>query len=186
MEERGSIKVICGPMFAGKTEELIRLVVRSRIAQKKIQAFKPLVDNRYHDHHIVSHSGLSVEAEVLGQSNELLSLLNEDTEMVAIDEAQFFDDSLVGIVESLAFKGVEVVCAGIEQNYRGEPFGPMPFLLALADNIQKIKAVCNVCGQDAGKSYRLGGDPQDILIGGREHYQARCRRHWRGDPLHGH
>ena len=186
MEERGSICVICGPMFAGKTEELIRLVGRARIAQKRVQIFKPLVDNRYDSHHIVSHSGLRIEAEVLGYSRELLSLLKSDTQVVAIDEAQFFDQDLVEVAEKLATRGTEVLCAGIDQNYRGEPFGPMPFLLALADNIKKIKAVCNVCGEDASKSYRLGGYKRDVLIGGREHYQARCRSHWRGrDELHG-
>ena len=186
MEKRGYIKVICGPMFAGKTEELIRLVARARIARKKVQAFKPLLDDRYHSHHIVSHSGLRIEAETVGQSTELLSTLEEDTQMVAIDEVQFFDRDVVDVVENLALRGVEVICSGIDQNYRGEPFGPMPFLLALADKIKKIKAVCNVCGGDASKSYRLGGDSRDVLIGGREHYQARCRLHWRGGDEHGH
>ena len=182
---RGSIEVICGPMFAGKTEELIRLVSRGRIARKKVQTFKAMVDDRYHSHSIVSHSGLRIEAEVVGGSNELPALLDEDTAMVAIDEVQFFDQGVVDVVEGLASQGLEVVCAGIDQNYRGEPFGPMPFLLALADRIKKIKAVCNVCGKDASKSYRLGGDQRDVLIGGREHYQARCRHHWRGEELHG-
>ena len=183
-QEKGYIEVICGPMFAGKTEELIRLVSRSRIARKKVQTFKPLLDDRYDNHHIVSHSGLRIEAETLGRSEELLTLLEDDTQVVAIDEVQFFDSEVVDVVESLAARGLEVICAGIDQNYRGEPFGPMPFLLAVADRIKKIKAVCNVCGGDASKSYRLGGDQRDILIGGRDHYQARCRHHWRGDELH--
>ena len=185
MEDRGYIKIVCGPMFAGKTEELIRLVSRARIARKKVQAFKPLVDDRYCSSHIVSHSGVRIEAETLGHSTELLNLLEEGTRMVAIDEIQFFDQDIVNVVESLVVRKMEVICAGIDQNYRGEPFGPMPFLLASADEIKKIKAVCNVCGRDASKSYRLGGDERDVLIGGREHYQARCRRHWRGGERHG-
>jgi thymidine kinase len=170
-------------MFSGKTEELIRRVRRAQIAHQKVQVFKPIIDNRYHAAYIASHNGLDHEAQAIQNAHELLESLQNDTTVVAIDEAQFFDNEIVPIVESFAQKGIRVIVSGLDLDFRGVPFGPMPALLCVAEDIQKLHAICMVCGVEASRTQRLvNGQPARyddpiILIGASESYEARCREH---------
>ncbi len=179
----GSIEVICGSMFSGKSEELIRRVRRVQIARKKVQIFKPLIDNRYHIQYIYSHNGSKVEATCVEKAAEILKKVKLDTEVVAIDETQFFDQAIVKVCQMLADQGKRVIIAGLDQDFRGEPFGPMPNLLAIAEYVDKLHAICMVCGKSATRTQRLvNGKPADyhdptILIGAQESYEARCRKH---------
>lgn len=179
----GSIEVICGSMFSGKSEELIRRVRRVQIARKKVQIFKPFLDNRYHIEYIYSHNGSKVQATCIEKAIDILKNIEPDTEVIAIDEAQFFDQNIVYVCQILADQGKRVIVAGLDQDFRGEPFGPMPELLAIAEYVDKLHAICMVCGKSATRTQRLvNGKPADyndptILIGAQESYEARCRLH---------
>jgi len=174
----GSIEVICGPMFSGKTEELIRRVRRAQIARQKLQIFKPSLDTRYDDKSVVSHSAQSLEAIPVDGSKNILAKLNDATRVVAIDEVQFFDEYIVQIVSKLARRGLRVVCAGLDLDYRGVPFGPMPTLLAIADNVTKIHAICTICGAPASRTQRIVKSDAQVLLGETDAYDARCRGHF--------
>jgi thymidine kinase len=174
----GRIEVICGPMFSGKTEELIRLVRRAQIARVKVQIFKPAIDSRYDVRDVVSHNKQSLEATPVKSSQEILDLLNDSTRVVAIDEVQFFDDGIITVVAKLARRGHRVICAGLDLDYRALPFGSIPVLLAIADSVTKLQAVCTVCGAPATRTVRLVNSDKKILIGDDEIYQARCRTHY--------
>lgn len=179
----GSIEVVCGSMFSGKTEELIRRVKRANIARKRVQVFKPLIDNRYSTDEVASHDGLRSRAELVSSSEEIANLIHDDTEVVAIDEVQFFDAAIVDLCERLASSGKRVIVAGLDQDFRGEPFGPIPALLAKAEAIDKLHAICVICGAAASRTQRLiNGRPASyydpvILVGAHERYEARCRHH---------
>ncbi|HVT11894.1 MAG TPA: thymidine kinase [Fimbriimonadaceae bacterium] len=177
----GSITVVTGSMFAGKSEELIRLARRALYARKKVQVFKPSVDTRYDDAMVVTHMGVKHDAAPVQNVKELAAKIEPDTDVIFIEEAQFFDDSLVPLVVGLADKGREVICAGLDQDFRREPFGPMPKLLAVADNVLKLRAICMRCGAVASHTFRMVdgkpanlGDPI-VLIGATESYEALCR-----------
>jgi thymidine kinase len=175
----GGIEVVCGPMFSGKTEELIRRVKRAQIAKLKVQIFKPSIDNRYSDKDVVSHSSHSIKAVPVKDPLEILNKLYDSTRVVAIDEIQFFDKSVVTIISKLARRGCRVICAGLDQDYKGQPFGVMPELLAIADSVDKVQAICTVCGAPATKTYRK--DPEvteQVLVGETDLYEARCRVHF--------
>lgn len=178
----GWIEVICGSMFSGKSEELIRRVHRVQIAKKKVQVFKPTIDTRYSIQYIYSHNGTKIEAINISNSKELLEKTEPDTEVIAIDEAQFYDKGIVTICQKLADQGRRVIVAGLDQDFRGEPFGPIPELLAVAEYIDKLQAICMICGSPASRTQRLVNskpakysDPI-ILIGAKETYEARCRK----------
>jgi thymidine kinase len=180
--ESGSIEVICGSMFSGKTEELIRRLTRAEIARQRVQAFKPAVDERYGRDHVVSHSGQRVPSEEVETAAEILERTREGTQVVGIDEAQFLGLPLVPVVEELAGRGCRVIVAGLDQDYRGAPFEPIPQLLAVAESILKTMAVCMVCGRPANKTQRLVPDSGRVLVGAAEAYEARCRRCWTAEP----
>jgi len=179
----GSLEVICGSMFCGKTEELIRRLRRARIAKQQVQVFKPVIDNRYEQMKVTSHSGLDVDAIPVGSSEEVLAKLDPDTTTVGIDEAQFFDDGIVEVVEGLANHGLRVIVTGLDRDFRGEPFGCMPELMARAEKVDKLRAICMVCGEDASRTQRLvNGEPARyddpiVVVGAQEMYEARCRMH---------
>jgi thymidine kinase len=176
-DRRGAVEVVCGSMFSGKTEELIRRVKRARLARQRVHLFKPRIDNRYDDVKVVSHEGLKADAQPVATSAELASFVKSDeTHLVGIDEAQFFDDGIVEVVERLANAGVRVICAGLDQDYRGRPFGPMPALMSIAELVTKLHAVCSRCGDDASRSQRLVGTEGQLFVGGAADYEPRCRR----------
>lgn len=178
---RGQIEVVCGGMFSGKTEELIRRVRRAEIARKKVQVFKPSLDARYAAEHVASHNGLRTVAVAVDNAQQIAERIEPDTAVVAIDEAQFFDDGVVSLCEQLADRGVRVIVAGLDMNFRGEPFGPMPTLMARAEEVTKLQAICVRCGAPASRTQRLiNGQPAAyddpiILVGAAEAYEARCR-----------
>jgi thymidine kinase len=173
----GCIEVVCGSMFSGKTEELIRRVKRARFAKQRVLLFKPRIDNRYDDVKVVSHEGLKAEATPVSTSAELLSYVDVATShVVGIDEAQFFDDGILDVAEKLANAGVRVICAGLDQDYRGRPFGPMAALMSVAEYVTKLHAVCNRCGAAACRSQRLVGTEGQLFVGGAADYEPRCRR----------
>lgn len=178
----GIIEVVCGPMFSGKTEELIRRVKRAQIAKQRVQIFKPAIDVRYDETKVVSHSSLAIESLPVAKSTDILINLKDTTRVVAIDEVQFFDEGITKVVEKLANRGYRVICAGLDLDYRGVPFGPMPELLAMADNVQKIQAVCTVCGAPATRSQRLADCKDTVLLGEKDAYDARCRAHYYYEP----
>ncbi len=178
----GWLELICGSMFSGKTEELLRRIRRTQIARKKIQTFKPRIDDRYGLGRVASHNGVSHDdVHVVADAAELLRLVDADTEVVAIDEIQFFDADIVDACDELANQGKRVIVAGLDQDFRGEAFGPMPELLARAERVSKLHAICVVCGASASRTQRLiDGRPARydepiILVGGSESYEARCR-----------
>ena len=171
----GSVEVITGSMFSGKTEELIRRVKRAVLAHQHVQVFKPRIDNRYDATRVVSHSASSVEAIVVSTSDALEARIDDEVEVVAIDEAQFFDRGIIDVCERLANRGVRVIAAGLDQDYRGRPFAPMPDLMAIAEDVTKVHAVCTVCGGEALRSQRLIAESTTVLVGGAESYEARCR-----------
>ncbi len=179
----GRVEVICGSMFCGKTEELIRRVRRAIIARQKVQVFKPSLDDRYGIEHITSHDGQNIKAEPIAHSEELIGKLSKDTTVVAFDEVQFFDDGIVAITEQLASRGIRVILAGLDLDFRGEPFGPMPALLCRAEEVTKLHAICVQCGEQASRTQRLvNGQPANfndpiILVGAQEAYEPRCRDH---------
>ncbi len=177
----GQIEVVCGSMFSGKTEELIRRVKRAQIARKRVQVFKPAIDIRYSVEHVSSHDGIRAQAVPVVNAAEIASLILPDTEVVAIDEVQFLDPSVVKLCEVLASEGKRVIVAGLDQDFRGESFGPMPELMARAEHVDKLQAICVVCGKPASRTQRLiDGRPATyndpiILVGATEAYEARCR-----------
>jgi thymidine kinase len=179
----GWIELICGSMFSGKSEELIRRVKRAEIARQKVQVFKPRLDTRYGADQVSSHSGAHVEAVAVQQASDILRLVDATTEVVAIDEVQFFDWSISDVCSTLADQDKRVILAGLDLDFRGEPFGPMPLLMAQAEEVEKLHAICMVCGAPATRTQRLiNGSPATyadpvILVGASEAYQARCRKH---------
>jgi len=177
--ETGWIEVICGSMFSGKSEELIRRLRRAIIARQKVQAFKPEIDNRYSPDDIVSHDNRKIECQKVRSAGEILSLVEPDTKVVGIDEAQFLGEDLVDVCEQLAQNGKRVIVAGLDQDYRGKPFEPIPQLLALAESITKTMAVCMVCGAPANKTQRLIDSDERIVVGASEAYEPRCRKCFR-------
>jgi thymidine kinase len=179
----GSIEVITGSMFSGKTDELIRRLRRARIARQNVQVFKPVIDNRYGLEKVTSHAGTEFEATPVHAAAQIAPLLRPDTTVVAIDEAQFFGPEVCSVCQQLAANGVRVIVAGLDQDFRGEPFGPMPQLLALAEDVTKLHAICAVCGQEASRTQRLidnhpaSYDQPVVVVGASELYEARCREH---------
>ena len=172
----GWIEVIAGSMFSGKTEELIRRLKRALIARQKVQIFKPRIDDRYGEDHITSHSAMRIESQSVGSSRELLERVCEDTQVVGIDEGQFFDNELIGVANELARRGLRVIIAGLDQDYTGKPFEPMPQLLAIAEYITKTHAICVRCGQPANYSQRTVQVEGQVVVGAADAYEARCRR----------
>jgi thymidine kinase len=174
----GKIEVICGPMFSGKSEELLRRLNRATIAKRKFQLFKPKVDDRYSETEVVSHSGQRMACDVVEYAEQIMTGTEWDTKIVGIDEAQFFGLNLAHVVNSLANRGHRVIVAGLDMDSSSSPFGPMPPLLAVAESVIKLTAVCEVCGNDATHTYRKSNIAGQVLVGESEHYQARCRFHW--------
>ena len=178
---KGRLELICGSMFSGKTEELIRRLRRAVIAQQEVQVFKPVIDDRYHVQRVTSHNGIDFEAQPVNSSEEILTLLHPTTTVVAIDEVQFFEPGIVDICEKLAQAGRRVICAGLDMDFRGIPFGPMPDLMARAEQVSKLHAICVICAEEASRTQRLiDGEPAAfddpvVLVGASEVYEARCR-----------
>lgn len=177
----GWVELVCGSMFSGKTEELIRRVKRSQIARQKVQVFKPRLDDRYGHDIVTSHNGLALDAVPVTDAQELLSHVDADTAVVAIDEVQFFDWQIAEVAQRLASAGKRVIMAGLDMDFRGEPFGPIPLLMAQAEKVDKLNAICVICGAPASRTQRLiDGQPASyddpvILVGASEVYEARCR-----------
>ena len=172
---QGWIEVIVGSMFSGKSEELIRRLRRAQIAKRKVQIFKPRIDNRFSDTHITSHSAMQINADNVSTSRELLERVLPETEVIGIDEGQFFDGELPAVCNALADQGKRVIVAGLDQDYLGKPFEPMPQLLAIAEYITKTLAICMVCGGPASHTQRLVASKERVLVGASGTYEARCR-----------
>jgi thymidine kinase len=179
----GLIEVVCGSMFSGKTDELIRRLVRATIAKQKVQVFKPAIDVRYAVEKVASHTGSTFDAIPVQKAAEILRKVAEDTTVVGLDEAQFFDSEIVDVAQSLSDRGVRVIAAGLDMDFRGEPFGLMPVLMAKAELVLKLHAICMVCGDEASRTQRLvNGKPARydepvVIVGASEMYEARCRLH---------
>jgi thymidine kinase len=171
----GSIEVICGSMFSGKTEELLRRIKRAQIAKLKVEIFKPTTDTRYDENAVVSHDLNSIQSVPVDTSSAIL-LLKADTQVVGIDEAQFFDDGLPEVCNKLAQKGIRVIVAGLDMDFLGKPFGPVPSLMAIAELVTKVNAVCVRCGSPATYSFRKVANEAKILLGEKDSYEPRCRR----------
>ena len=174
-QKAGWIEVICGSMFSGKTEELLRRLNRAYIARQKVEIFKPAIDTRYHDENVVSHNANSIRSTPVQFANDIL-LLAGTSEVVGVDEAQFFDDQLVEVCNSLANAGKRVIVAGLDMDFSGQPFGPMPQLMAIAEYVTKVHAICIKCGDIAHYSYRKSGEEKKVMLGEKDTYEARCRR----------
>lgn len=172
----GWIEVICGSMFSGKTEELIRRLKRAKYARQRVQVFKPRIDDRYDEEAIVTHDSLALEGVAVADVDELRDSLDPQVEVVGIDEVQFFGERVVELCEFLANRGCRVVVAGLDLDWQGEPFGPMPQLLCRAEYVTKIHAICVRCGNPAHYSFRLASSPQQVLVGAEDQYEAICRR----------
>ena len=172
----GWIEVICGSMFSGKSEELIRRLRRAQIARQRVQVFKPRIDARFSADHIVSHSEQKIASEVVASAREMLERTDGRTEVVGIDEVQFFDREVVSVCNRLADMGKRVIVAGLDQDYRGKPFEPMPELLAIAEDITKTHAICVRCGNPANYTQRLIENSERVVVGAGDIYEARCRR----------
>lgn len=179
----GSLEVITGSMFCGKTDELIRRLRRAAIARQKVKVFKPAIDRRYSVEKVTSHAGTEFDAIPIKSASDIPNTLEPDTTVIAIDEAQFFDNSLIPIVQQLADQGLRVIVAGLDTDFRGEPFGPMPELMAKAERVDKLHAICMECGEAASRTQRLvNGKPAHyndpvVIVGAAEMYEARCRKH---------
>ncbi|HET8964073.1 MAG TPA: thymidine kinase [Chitinophagales bacterium] len=173
-EKRGWIEVITGSMFSGKTEELIRRLKRARIANLRVEIFKPSIDTRYDSENIVSHDENLIKSTPVSHSANII-LFSNHVDVVGIDEAQFFDDGIIDVCRQLALKGIRVVVAGLDMDYQGNPFGPVPQLLSIADYITKVHAICVQCGNIANYSYRLSKSDAQILLGEKKEYEPRCR-----------
>ncbi len=180
-QQKGWIEIICGGMFSGKSEELIRRVRRARIAKQQVLVFKPAIDNRYRQEAVTSHNGIYTEAYTLRKASEILEYIVPETDVVAIDEVQFFDHEIVSICQQLANDGIRVICAGLDLDFRGRPFGPTPEIMAVAEYVTKLQAICVRCGGPASRTQRIiDGEPAKvedpiILVGASERYEARCR-----------
>lgn len=183
MNHHGWVELICGSMFSGKSEELIRRVRRAQFAKQQIAVFKPKIDDRYSEEEVVSHNGTSFIAKPISHSTDIFKYITPDIQVIAIDEVQFFDDEIVKVIQHLANSGHRVITAGLDQDFRGEPFGQMPALMAIAELVTKLQAVCAVCGSPASRTQRLiNGKPASyddpvILVGASEAYEPRCRHH---------
>ncbi len=179
----GSLEVVCGSMFCGKTEELIRRLRRAEIARQKVQVFKPAIDNRYAEEKVMSHAGMAFDAIPVGHPDQIMDKLAPDTTVVGIDEAQFMSEEIMILVDDLVERGLRVIVAGLDMDFRGEPFGMMPFLMAKAERVEKLRAICMVCGEQASRTQRLvNGKPARyddpvVIVGASELYEARCRQH---------
>ncbi len=173
-QRSGWIEVICGSMFSGKTEELIRRLRRARIANQKVEIFKPKIDTRYDETEVVSHDSNSILSLPVDHSDKILNLA-DGVSVVGIDEAQFFDEGLPEVCQQLALRGLRVIVAGLDMDFRGKPFGPIPDLLAVAEYITKVHAICQHCGNLATHSYRLSDEESTVVLGEQDRYEARCR-----------
>ena len=173
-QRSGWIEVICGSMFSGKTEELIRRLKRAKIANQKVEIFKPKIDTRYDDVAVVSHDANSILSTPIANANKILELV-EGVNVVGVDEAQFFDMEITEVCQNLALKGIRVIVAGLDMDYLGNPFGPMPNLLAVAEYITKVHAICQHCGNLATHSYRLAAEEGQVVLGEKDTYEPRCR-----------
>ncbi len=175
-KKSGHIEVVCGSMFSGKTEELIRRIRRAEIARQRVKVFKPKIDTRYSNEEIVSHSEQSYPSEMIENAEEILEK-SFDYEVIGIDEAQFFSENLVDVCQRLADSGKRVIVAGLDQDYRAQPFDPMPKLLAVAEYVTKAMAICVICGAPANRTQRNTASSDKVLVGAKDHYEARCRLH---------
>ena len=173
-QRSGWIEVVCGCMFSGKTEELIRRLRRAQIANQKVEIFKPKVDTRYDDTEVVSHNANSIHSTPVSDPRDILELC-EDCNVVGIDEAQFFSDEITNVCQELALRGIRVIVAGLDMDYLGKPFGPMPNILAVAEYLTKVHAICQHCGNLATHSYRFAADSNRVLLGEKDSYEPRCR-----------
>lgn len=180
---QGSIEVICGSMFSGKTDELIRRLVRATIARQKVQVFKPAIDVRYAAGKVTSHAGADFDAIPVQKAADILARVDSNSTIIGIDEAQFMDDDVVRVAQELADLGKRVLVAGLDMDFRGEPFGPMPLLMSKAERVDKLHAICMVCGEEASRTQRLVNgrparyDDPVVIVGAAELYEARCRLH---------
>jgi thymidine kinase len=172
--QHGWVEVICGSMFSGKTEELIRRIKRAQFANQKLLLFKPAIDNRYSEENVVSHQGNALEARIISSSSDIWKHWTNER-VVAIDEAQFFDENIIGVANDLARKGVRVILAGLDMDYLGKPFGPMPQLLSIAEYVTKVHAICVSCGNLAQYSHRTAEEKEQVLVGAVEKYEPLCR-----------
>jgi thymidine kinase len=173
-QRRGSIEVICGSMFSGKTEELIRRLKRVKIANQKVEIFKPTIDVRYDEVKIVSHDSTAIQSTPVDHSSKILEMA-QDVDVIGIDEAQFFDDQIANVCDELAFRGVRVIVAGLDMDYLGNPFGQMPFIMAKADYVTKLHAICMQCGNIANYSDRKVANDEQVMLGAKDAYEPRCR-----------
>ncbi|WP_339870121.1 thymidine kinase [uncultured Algoriphagus sp.] len=173
--KKGQIEVICGSMFSGKTEELIRRLNRARIAKQKVEIFKPTIDKRYDENDVVSHNENSIRSTPVNFADDIL-LLSGDCDVVGIDEVQFFDDQIVTVAQKLAGQGKRVILAGLDMDFEGNPFEPMPKLMAIAEYVTKVNAICMKCGDLAAFSFRLSDAKEKVVLGEKESYEARCRK----------
>ena len=171
----GWIEVICGSMFSGKSEELIRRLRRAQIAKQRVQIFKPRLDTRFSEDHIISHSDMKIKSQLVTCAQDILTAVDSRTQVVGIDEGQFFDAELVSVCNKLADMGKRVIIAGLDQDYRGQPFGPMPQLLSIAEYITKTLAICVRCGAPANRTQRTVNNAERVLVGATDSYEARCR-----------
>lgn len=182
-QTKGHIELICGSMFSGKSEELIRRVKRAQIARQKVQVFTHAIDTRYGAAKVASHSGADLDAHPIQRASQIIEQLLHDVDVVAVDEAQFFDWEIADVVNVLAQRGIRVIVAGLDTDFRGEPFGPMPVLMAQAEKVEKLNAICMVCGGEASRTQRLvdgrpaAFDDPVVVVGANEMYEARCRQH---------
>ncbi|MBM7605300.1 thymidine kinase [Metabacillus crassostreae] len=183
MKQSGWLEVICGSMFSGKSEELIRRVRRAKFAKQEVKVFKPVIDNRYSEEEVVSHNGTAIICKPVASSIEILEYISDKTDVIAVDEVQFFDENIVDVLTLLANQGYRVIAAGLDQDFRGEPFSVVPGLMAIAESVTKLQAVCSVCGSPASRTQRLinekpaSYDDPIILVGASESYEPRCRHH---------
>lgn len=181
-EKKGWIEVICGSMFSGKTEELIRRLKRVKLANLKVEIFKPSIDTRYDDLDIVSHDTNAIHSTPVDNAQKIL-LLAQNVDVIGIDEAQFFDDSLPDVCDQLAYLGIRVIVAGLDMDYMGNPFGQMPFIMAKADYVTKLHAICVKCGDIANYSYRKFPDEDQLMLGSMDVYEPRCRKCYKNNSL---
>ncbi len=183
MKYSGWVELICGSMFSGKSEELIRRVRRATYGNLSVRVFKPAIDSRYSEESVVSHNGTSILARPVDSAEDILNYMEDDVDVVGIDEVQFFDHHIIDIIEELANRGHRVVVAGLDTDFRGEPFGPVPEIMALSESVTKLNAICPLCGSPASRTQRLiDGEPASyddpiILVGASESYEPRCRHH---------
>ncbi|MGZ3799948.1 MAG: thymidine kinase [Bdellovibrio sp.] len=179
VHSRGWVEVVVGSMFSGKTEELIRRLRRAEFARQKIQVFKPVIDKRYNEMAVTSHNFTTIDSVPIQDAEEIWNHLKPDTKVVGIDEGQFFSQSLVSVAQDLADRGLRVIIAGLDTDWQGKPFEPMPTLMAIAESVTKQHAVCVVCGNTASRTQRTAGGDNQVLVGAKDSYEARCRLHFK-------